>query len=135
MKLNDFLVIFINGVLLYMIQKIKEANFVMILPKDNVELEKFIIKNKISLTEQTLDSIEFAIEHDLPVAEVFKFKDSDFLINIFRKDFSINIDHIYNLYLETENYELCSRVVDLKAVVDNITNSNEKEIETNGVLK
>lgn len=104
-------------------------NNVFVLPSDNNEMEQFIQKNKTHLTEQALTSIEYAILNKLPFVEVFKFNNSDFVITISAKDFLLNVDHIYNFYIETENYELCSRVVKLQSVLKN-QNSNEKEIET-----
>lgn len=105
------------------------ANDVLMLPSDNSEMEKFIQKNKTYLTEQALTSIEFAVSNNLPYVEVFKFNNSDFVITIPATDFLLNVDHIYNWYLESENYELCPRAVKLQAVLKNLK-SNEKEIET-----
>jgi hypothetical protein len=110
---------------------IKDNN-VVVIPKHNNELEKFIVKNKIYLTEQVLSSIEFAIENKLPLVEVYRFSDSDFVVTIPEKYFLSNVDHIYNFYLETENYELCSRVVKLQNALKNTNNYNEKEIEITG---
>ncbi len=103
-------------------------NNVLSLPSDNTEMEKFIIKNKTYLTEQALSSIEFGIKYNLPFVEVFKFNDSDFVITVNKEDFLLNVDHIYNFYLETENYELCPRVVKLQTVLKNL-NLNEKETQ------
>lgn len=103
-------------------------NDVLSLPSDNTEMEKFILKNKTYLTEQALSSIEFGVEHKLPFVEVFKFDKSDFVITVPKEDFLLNVDHIYNFYLESENYELCPRAVKLQAVLKNL-NSNEKETQ------
>lgn len=108
-------------------------NDVLTLPSDNKEMEIFIKKNTTHLTEQTITSIEFAINNKLPMIEVFKFNNSDFVITISKKDFLVNVDHIYDFYLQTENYELCSRVVKLQNVLKNLNNSNEKEIEINKI--
>ena len=103
-------------------------NNVLTLPSDNSEMEKFIQKNKMNLTEQALASIEHAVKNKLSFVEVFKFLNSDFVITIQRQDFLLNVDHIYNYYLESENYELCPRVVRLQTVLKNL-NPNEKETE------
>jgi len=112
-------------------EQIKE-NDVLMLPSDNKEMEDFIQKNKQYLMEQTLTSIEFAIDNKLPFVEVFKFNNSDFVITIAKKDYLLNVDHIYNSYLKTESYELCPRVIKLQSVLKNSNNSNEKEIEIDG---
>jgi hypothetical protein len=108
-----------------------KKNDVLLLPSNNKEMESFIKRNKTYLTEQTLTSIEFAVENKLSFVEVFKFNNSDFVITIPEKDFLLNVNHIYNFYLETENYELCPRVVELQTILKNQNNSNEKEIEPN----
>jgi hypothetical protein len=54
------------------------------------------------------------------------------VITIPEKDFLMNVDHIYNFYLETEHYELCPRAVKLQEVLKNLKNPNEKETETTG---
>lgn len=101
----------------------------MTLPADNIELEKYILNNKILLTEKALSSIEYGIKNNLPFIEVFDFENSDYVITILSKDFLLNINHIYNFYLESENYELCPRIVKLLSMLKN-QNSNEKETET-----
>lgn len=105
-----------------------KENDVLMLPSDNREMEKFILNHKTYLTEQALSSIEFAVKHNLPFIEVFKFSDSDFVITIPEQDYLSNVDHIYNFYLKTENYELCPRVVKLQSELKTI-NSNEKKTE------
>ena len=108
------------------VTNIFKENDVLMLPSDNREMEKFIQKNKTYLTEQALTSIEFGVSNKLPFVEVFKFNNSDFVITIAAEDFLINVNHIYNFYLESENYELCPRVVKLQSILKN-QNSNEKE--------
>jgi hypothetical protein len=134
-------VIFIHCDIVCMSRKkvttIKE-NEVMILPKDNINLERFIKENKTSLTEQTLSSIEFAIENNLQTVQVFRFDNSDFVITLSEKQFLENVNHIYDTYLESENYELCSRVVKLKNVLKTLNHYNEKKVKnarSNGDIK
>lgn len=103
-------------------------NKILTLPSNNIEMEKFIQENKTILTERALESIEYGITNNLPFVEVFNFKNTDFVITISSKDFLLNVDHIYKLYLESENYELCPRVVRLQSVLKN-KNPNEKETE------
>lgn len=86
----------------------------MELPSDNNILEAYIKRNKIDLTEKTLSSIEYAINNKLPFIEVFGFENSDFIIIVSEKEYLINVDNIYELYLEMEKYELCPRVIKLQ---------------------
>jgi hypothetical protein len=108
-------------------KKVSENN-VLMLPSNNKEMESFIKTNKKGLIEQALTSIEFAVTNKLPFVEIFKFNNSDFVITVSEKDYLVNVNHIYNFYLETENYELCPRAVKLQSALKYI-NSNEKEIE------
>lgn len=108
---------------------ISTSNNVLMLPSDNKEMEMFINNNKTYLTEHVLSSIEFALDNKLPFVEVFSFNDSDFVITVSEKDFLINVDYIYNHYLDNEKYEFCPRVVKLQSVLKNLNNSNEKKIE------
>lgn len=115
------------------VTKIKqEENVLMILPSDNEIMSAYIQKNKVRLTETVLNVIEHAVNKKLPFVEVFGFNDSDFIIAISEKDFLPNVDHIYKFYLESENYELCKRVVKLQTLLKNL---NEKEIETTEKFK
>ena len=84
-----------------------------ILPSENKELQSFSKRFKLHMLEQVVDTIEFAIENDLPLVEVFQFKNSDFVITLSEKDYLTNLDNVYSYYIQREAYEHCSRVVKL----------------------
>lgn len=88
-----------------------------ILPSDFAELDKFIEQNKTVMTEQVVSSIEYALDKKLEIVEVFKFKKSDFVITLSADTFKQNLENVYNYYILTEKYELCSR---LKKVEDKL---------------
>lgn len=94
-------------------------NKIVEIPSDNVGMENFILKNKISLMESVISSIEYAVFNDLKTIEVFKFENSEFVITISETDYISNVDNIYQFYLENEKYELCKRVVDLQYILKN----------------
>jgi hypothetical protein len=48
-----------------------------VLPSDFKELELYVQSHKTDLTERVISSIEFAIQKNLPMVEVFNFKNSD----------------------------------------------------------
>ena len=113
---------------MHMVNKIKdiaEGNTPYILPSTNNELLRFIENYKIDMVQQVVSSIEFAIEHNLPIIEVFQFKGSNFVVNLKVKEFSSNLENIYNYYLQTENYELCKKVVELQQKLK--INTHEKK--------
>lgn len=98
-----------------------------ILPVGDSELREFITQKKVDMMKQTVDSIEFALNHDLPMVELFQFLDSEFVITLSDKDFLSNLEHIYSYYLSQEMYELCSQVIDLKNRIGNSLKINEKQ--------
>ncbi len=87
---------------------------IYVLPSDNKDLLSFSQKFKVDMMEQVVGIIEFAVEHDLPLIEVFQFKNSDFVITLSEKDYITNLDNIYSYYMKNEEYENCSRVVRLQ---------------------
>lgn len=98
-----------------------------VLPSDNEELQNFISKYKVDMTEQVVSSIEFAFKHKLPLIEVFQFKGSKFVITVCPKEFDINLEGIYKYYLEAEHYELCPRVIQLRYKINKTLNEKEKK--------
>ena len=95
--------------------KLSVINYV--LPSNNSELESFAINNKLKLMEQIVQSIEYAVDNNLSDIEGFQFKNSDFIITISEKDYLINIDNIFNHYMQCEAYEYCPRIIKLKETI------------------
>jgi hypothetical protein len=100
-----------------------------ILPADINELKCFIEKYKTNMTEHAVSSIECAIKERLPLIEVFQFKNSQFVITISSQDFESNLDQFYKFYMDTEQYELCTRVVKLKSMLSSKSKQNNDENE------
>jgi Tol biopolymer transport system component len=102
-----------------------------ILPSEFKEMDNFISNNKIQLTEQVLASIEYALEKKLKLIDVFKFKNSDFVISLTQDIFKQNLENVYDYYIATEKYELCARVKKIEATLNNTVsytiNSHEKK--------
>jgi hypothetical protein len=92
-----------------------------ILPSDFNEMDKFIESHKTIMTEQVVASIEYALEKKLQVVEVFKFKSSDFVITLSYDSFQNNLENVYKYYIETEKYELCSRIKKLENQLNTIS--------------
>lgn len=98
----------------------------MTLPSDYEDMERYIEMNKVILMEKVVSSISYAVEHDLPNVEVFKFKNSDFIVVLERNMFINNLDNIYDYYIQNEIYECCGRVIKLKQLINN-PNYNEQK--------
>lgn len=110
-------------------RNIKDTLPQYVLPSDNVSLQNFSRRHKLKMMEHIVSSIEFAVKHELPMIEVFQFRDSDFVITISAKDFIANLDNIYSFFIQNESYEKCPAVVKLqqtlKSPVLNITNEKQ----------
>jgi len=107
----------------------KDSPPLYVLPSDNTELKSFTKKFKSDMMEQVVGSIEFAVENDLPLIEVFQFKNSDFVITLSEKDYLTNLDNIYSYYIEKEKYEYCPRLIKLRKTIMErfIKNTDEKQ--------
>jgi hypothetical protein len=97
-----------------MAKNIKDTPPIYVLPSENKDLQSFSQKFKIDMMEQVIGTIEFAISHDLPLIEVFQFKNSNFVITLAEKDYLTNLENIYSYYMKHEEYENCSRIVRLQ---------------------
>ncbi len=97
-----------------------------LLPSEFSEMERFIEVNKTLMTEQVISSIEYALDKNLNVVEVFSFKDSHFVVTLPFEQFKDNLLHVYNYYIQMEKYELCTRIKKIETKLD----SELKKINT-----
>jgi hypothetical protein len=97
-----------------------------VLPSDNDELCDFIKKYRTEMSEQIISAIDYAIKNNLPMVEVFQFKNSDFVITLSKPQFREHLDHIFSYYMDNEKYELCTRVTRLQSELTNKPNEKEK---------
>ena len=105
-----------------------------VLPSENKDLQSFSKKFKVDMMEQVVGIIEFAVEHDLPIIEVFQFKNSDFVITLSEKDYLTNLDNIYIYYMQQEEYENCPKVVRLrKTLQEKSSRKNTDEKQTHRI--
>ena len=100
-----------------MARKIDNSTKKYILPSEHKELESFSKKFKVDMMEHVIDSIEHAVKEDLPLIEIFQFKNSDFVITIGEKDYISNVDNIFNYFIENELYENCDKIVKLQSIL------------------
>jgi len=99
----------------------------LVLPSDYDEMEKFIISNKVKLTEHIITSVHFAVVNNLQTIQLFSFDRSDFIVVLEYSSFKDNIENIYNFYLEKELYEFCKRVSQLKKLLDKHEQKKQKK--------
>lgn len=105
------------------------------LPSDYDEMNDFIIQNKVKLTEKVVSSVQYALVNNLSSIEVFKFKNSDFIVVLEYSTFKDNINNIYEFYIESELYEFCDRVNKLKKLLETHEKKQEKRYKSNGSSK
>jgi len=106
----------------------------MILPCEYDEMEKYIIENKTILTKKVVDSIEHALNNKLTNIEVFKFKNSDYIVLLNSLSFKENLEFIFKYYIETEQYEYCQCVKKVQKLLDT-KNEQKKRYKPKGSPK
>lgn len=100
-----------------MVKKITSSklndNELYILPSSNDKMREFINKFKVDMMEHVVTSIKFAIDHKLPIVEVFQFANSPYVVTIAKKEFVTNLEHIRKYYKKNNIDELCNRIDEL----------------------
>jgi hypothetical protein len=99
------------------------------LPSNDSDLFTFIEKFRLDMSEQVVSSIDYAIRNNLPMVEIFQFKNSEFVVTISKPHFKEHLDHIFNYYMESEYYELCSRVTQVRDKLNQIDTNETKKIK------
>lgn len=85
-----------------------------ILPCSNLEMEKFLDKNKKKLREHVVNFIDYAVDENLKQVPVFQFKNTNFVVLVFRETFMESLDEIFKTSLDEENYELCAKIKNIE---------------------
>jgi hypothetical protein len=79
------------------------------LPSNNDEMEKYLDEHRKEINETMVDSIDYAVRKRMSTIEVFKFKNSNFIVVVNRKDFKENLENIFNFSLNHEHFEVCGK--------------------------
>lgn len=105
------------------------------LPSDYDEMENFIIKNKVKLTEQIVLSVQHALDNNISSIEVFNFENSDFIVILEKSSFRENINNIFDFYIKTEQYEFCEQLVKLKKQLEQHEQKQQERYKSKGASK
>lgn len=97
--------------------KINEDHLELCLPSEFDFLDNYILENKQLMLNHIIKSIKYAVENELTFIDLFSFKDSNFAISIEESEYLKNVDHIYDIYIKEELYELCQEVVNLQKLL------------------
>jgi hypothetical protein len=84
------------------------------LPSNYIVLNGYLETHKKELFSHIIDSLEYASEKNLKDITVFTFDQSKYTISISSEDFKENVDFLYKMFLDNEQYELCSKINNLK---------------------
>jgi hypothetical protein len=84
------------------------------LPSDNDKLEDFIKKNKNKMVLHSIKMLEYAVRTNLEFVEIFRFKNSNFIVTISKEEYKENVEFIFEQLLKDENYEFCDFTIKLK---------------------
>jgi hypothetical protein len=90
---------------------------VLELPKNNIDMEEFVLKNKQIIYDSIVTNIESAVNKRWGAVEVFSFEESNFVVVINRKDFKENLQNAFDSSLENEHFEICAKA---KKVIDKL---------------
>lgn len=90
---------------------------VLELPKNNTDMEEFVLKNKQTMYNSVVANIEAAINNRWGAVEVFSFEESNFVVVINRADFKENLQNAFDYSLENEHFEICAKA---KKVIDKL---------------
>lgn len=93
----------------------RKTRVVQELPKNNIEMERFINENRTELYKIVVDNIEYAMDNKEPSAEPFQFEGGSFVVLINQRSFGENLEHIFDYCLKNEQYELCAKIKTLMA--------------------
>lgn len=108
-------------------------NELYVLPSSSEDMRIFVKKFRIDMMEHIVFSIKFAIENNLPLVELFQFKNSPFVVTISKREFDSNLEHINKFYMENEMYELCPKIETLRQILKRKNDEKENsETDSNG---
>lgn len=74
-------------------------------------LEKYILDNKVLLTEHIISCIEYAVDKNMPNIEIFNINNSNYIIELDQISYKENLQSIYDYYIKSEQYENCTRLI------------------------
>lgn len=92
------------------VTKPKKNYEVIELPADNAGMEEFVAKNRVKINEKIVENIEYAMKKRLGGVEIFRFKNSNFVVVLNRKDFKDSLEDIFEFSLDNEHFEICDKV-------------------------
>ena len=106
-----------------------------VLPSSNSDMLRFIESYRVDMSEQVISSIAYALDNNLPMVEVFQFKNSEFVVTLSKAHFQEHLDHILDYYKGNEKYELCPRVMKLQSKLKEIDTKKHETKKTAGPVR
>jgi len=88
------------------------------MPSDFKLMDAYISQNKNKMMDHILTMIEKGIKSNYPVIELFHFEGTNYCVTLLPKEYKENLNNIFQYYLETEQYEQCSKLKDIEALLE-----------------
>jgi hypothetical protein len=95
----------------------KKIPSVFVLPSANIEMETFIDKNRNELMHRVVELIGYGIEKNYDAVEVVEFDGSGYIVMIRKTDYEENLNHLFDVAMSTENYELCGKIHEVRQLI------------------
>ena len=103
----------------------------MLLPSSTEDIAKFITDNRTEMFIHTVKIIEHAVRNNEPIAEVYRFTDSNYAVVMQDIDYKENMDFIFEELLKLEEYGACVHAKAVKEMTDNLV----LKLRTNYITK
>lgn len=80
------------------------------LNSSNKSINRYLSNFGDEILQQTFQRLKQAIKSKKSHIILFRFKDSDIVSKIYQKDYVLALEHLLNLCIKLEKYEMCSEI-------------------------
>lgn len=109
------------------------------IPSEFNLMNQFLESKKLECTEHVVASIEYAHNRKMDHIQLFEFENTDYVISLNSSTFNENLDNIYDYYIDSEQYEYCNRLLEVKKLINtkdtNEQKKNSKRYKSEGSTK
>ena len=77
--------------------------------------EDFLVRNTLVISKAILAALTIMVEFNLQRVPCFAVKDGDMIFNLDRESAVVALDNCIANFTESEDYEMCQKLMDLKA--------------------
>jgi hypothetical protein len=88
------------------------------LPINAIDMETYVEDNRVMINEMLIKSFDYAVRKNFTGAEVFCFKNSNYIVVVNQKDFKDNVQNIFDYSLKNEHFEVCAKAKKVIELID-----------------